>query len=413
MSTTLRAIVPLEHPPGHGRRRTDKVHRGGHRRRWPALMASVVLLATASMFTGVGIASAEVDISTDYPVVNVQAGQSVVLDLNLAADGIERVALDVAKTPAGWTADLEGGGFTIGGVYVSPDKAPAVQLHVQVPGDAATGSYHVVVDAASTSGTRHLDVQFNVVTQASNAYTLTSQFDKLQGSTTDTFNFSLDLANNTGKKATFGLTAQGPQGWTVTASPSSKEQASAVEVDSGSTATISVKATPPKNVEAGTYPIVVAAQGAGTTLQAKLSVEVVGSAELTMTTANQVLNAAGSAGRTTDVHLTLTNTGTAPLQGISLASTPPSDWKVTFDPSAIDTIAAGQSQDVVAHITPSGDAITGDYQVALKAESQSATDSIALRYTVQTSTWWGLVGVAIIAIVIVGLLWLFRRFGRR
>jgi len=67
----------------------------------------------------------------------------------------------------------------------------------------------------------------------------------------------------------------------------------------------------------------------------------------------------------------------------------------------------------VAHIQPTGDAITGDYQVTLTANSDAATASVDLRYTVQTSTWWGLVGVIVIAAAIVVLLWLFRRYGRR
>ncbi len=373
---------------------------------------TLLLVLGSGLFLGSGSAAAA-EISTDYPVVQVQAGQSVSLDLNLTAKATERVALSVDKAPDGWKADLEGGGFTIGGVYVGPDKSPSVQLHVQVPGDASTGTYHVVVAADFPSGTKKLDIALDVVTQASDAFALTSQFDKLQGSTSDTFDFSLTLNNNTGKKATFGLTAKGPQGWTVTASPSSQNKASAVEIDGGSSSDVSVSADPPDSVEAGTYPIEVIAQGQGVTLQSKLSVEVIGSAKLTLATANQVLNASGSAGDTTDVHLTVTNSGNAALEGVSLSSTPPQDWKVTFEPSTIDSIAPGKAADVVAHIQPSGDAITGDYQVTLSAKSDASNGSVDIRYTVETSSWWGLIGVVVIAIVIVGLLWMFRRFGRR
>jgi uncharacterized membrane protein len=384
----------------------------GRIRRLLALAASVMALAAVGLVTGAGTASA-VEISTDYPVVDVQAGQSVSLDLNIASKTTERVALSVADAPSGWKAELQGGGFTIGGVFVGPKQTPSVQLQVQVPGDAKTGDYHILVDAKAPSGNDTLDVELHVVQQVNNAFTLTSQFDKLQGSTTDTFDFSLTLTNNTGKKATFGLTAQGPQGWSVTASPSTESKASAVEVDAGSTATVSVDADPPDSVSAGTYPIVVTAQGQGIKLHSKLSVEVVGSATLSIKTANQVLNASGSAGGSTDVQLVISNTGTAPLQGVSLSSTPPTDWTVTFDPKEIDTIAPGKSQDLVAHIVPSGNAITGDYQVTLSANSNASDGSVDIRYTVQTSSWWGLIGIVIIVVVLVALLWLFRRFGRR
>lgn len=383
----------------------------GRRHRGRSLAAAVALIAATLLLTA-GPASA-VDVSTDYPVVNVQAGQNVTLTLNLAAASTERVALSVEQAPDGWTADLQGGGFTIGGAYVGPSQTPSVTLHVQVPNDAATGQYHVVVGADAPSGAKKLDIQMNVVAQASDAFTLTSQFDKLQGTTTDSFDFSLTLANNTGTKATFGLTAAGPQGWTVTASPASQDKASAVEVDPGSSSDVSVTAKPPADVAAGTYPVTVTATGQGTTLTAKLSVEVTGSGTVSLATADQVLNANGAAGDTTDVHLTVSNTGTAPLSAVSLSSTPPSGWTVTFDPKTIDTIAPGKSADVVAHVQSAGDAITGDYQVTLSANGQSSNDSVDIRYTVETSTWWGLVGVVVIAVAVVALLWLFRRYGRR
>lgn len=375
-------------------------------------LAALVAVIAATLLLSAGPASAA-EVTTDYPVVNVQAGQNVTLTLNLAAAKSERVALAVDQAPAGWTADLQGGGFTIGGAYVSPDHAPSITLHVQVPSKAATGDYHVIVGADSASGSQKLDIELKVVAQASDAFTLTSQFDKLQGKTTDSFDFALSLANNTGTKATFGLTASGPQGWTVTAAPSSQDKASAVDVDAGSSADIAVTAKPPADVAAGTYPIKVTATGQGTQLSAELSVEVAGSGTLSLATADQVLNANGAAGNTTDVHLTLSNTGTAPLQNITLSSTPPSGWTVTFDPKTVDAVDPGKSVDVVAHVLPAGNAITGDYQLTVSANSQVSNDSVDLRYTVETSTWWGLVGVIVIAIAVVALLWLFRRYGRR
>lgn len=375
--------------------------------------AAMAALALAIVPVATALPAAALDITTDYPVVNVQAGQDVTIGLTVASAATERVGLSVADVPAGWTAELQGGGFTIGGIYTGPNHSPAVSLHVGVPASATTGSYHVIVAATGADGTEKLDVQLDVVAQASDAYALTSEFADLQGTTTDTYSFSLSLANNTGSDATFGLTSKAPSGWTVTAAPAAQNKASAVDVPAGSKADVSVTAKPPANVEAGSYPIEITATGSGTAVSTKLSVEVVGSAAMTVATANQTLNASGSAGATTDIHLTITNTGTAPLQGVSLASTPPSGWTVTFDPKTVDTVAPGKTADVVAHVQPSGDAITGDYVVTLSASSQVANGSVDIRYTVQTSTWWGLVGVIVIAVAVIALLWLFRRYGRR
>ena len=84
------------------------------------------------------------------------------------------------------------------------------------------------------------------------------------------------------------------------------------------------------------------------------------------------------------------------------------------DQPTIATIAAKQSVTVNAQIKPSGDAIAGDYTVTLSASGDSsANDSIQIRYTVETSIIWGVVGVALIIAVGAGVWWVFQRYGRR
>ena len=68
---------------------------------------------------------------------------------------------------------------------------------------------------------------------------------------------------------------------------------------------------------------------------------------------------------------------------------------------------------VIAHLTPSADAIAGDYVTAFKATADLATARADIRVTVETSLLCGAIGIALIAIVLVGLWWIFRRFGRR
>jgi uncharacterized membrane protein len=66
-----------------------------------------------------------------------------------------------------------------------------------------------------------------------------------------------------------------------------------------------------------------------------------------------------------------------------------------------------------ARITPSGNAVAGDYMTTLTATTESASESIDVRVTVETAPIWGIVGVALIVAVIGGLVLVFRRYGRR
>ena len=64
-------------------------------------------------------------------------------------------------------------------------------------------------------------------------------------------------------------------------------------------------------------------------------------------------------------------------------------------------------------MTPSADAIAGDYELALTAKGAEATDSVSIRVTVETSPVWFIVGILLIAAVFGGLFWVFRTYGRR
>ena len=71
---------------------------------------------------------------------------------------------------------------------------------------------------------------------------------------------------------------------------------------------------------------------------------------------------------------------------------------------------------VTASIVPTGDAIAGDYVITFTAASSQASQATAtadLRFTVETSTLWAIVGIAVIVLTLLALGWVFRTYGRR
>jgi len=79
----------------------------------------------------------------------------------------------------------------------------------------------------------------------------------------------------------------------------------------------------------------------------------------------------------------------------------------------VASIAAGRSATVTATITPSNDAIAGDYVVTFTATGTDANSSADIRVTIETSPLWGFLGLGLIAVVLFGLWWVFQRYGRR
>jgi uncharacterized membrane protein len=68
---------------------------------------------------------------------------------------------------------------------------------------------------------------------------------------------------------------------------------------------------------------------------------------------------------------------------------------------------------VVAVIKPAKNALAGDYAIELRATAGSQSSTLDLRYGVKGSQTLGIIAIAIIAMVFLGLAWLFRRLGRR
>jgi len=157
---------------------------------------------------------------------------------------------------------------------------------------------------------------------------------------------------------------------------------------------------------------------AGTkTINGKLGIDITGSYSLTLSTPDNVLSTHGSAGSATTETLQVKNTGTAALTGVKVTATPPTGWTVTFDPVAIDTIAPDATGSVTATITPSSDAVAGDYVVTFNAANgaagATATGTADIRFTVDTSPVWAIVGIGIIVLILAGLFYVFRTYGRR
>ncbi|HEX6220202.1 MAG TPA: NEW3 domain-containing protein [Acidimicrobiia bacterium] len=381
----------------------------------------VALTVVASMLTPLSALAQEdtpttevesLGISTPYPRISVEAGDQASFDLAVVAPDPSPVALEVTDIPDGWTAVFRGGGFEIDGVTAGPE-APEVSLDIGVPVDATDGAYDIGVSASNGGSAVSLALQVRVSAQAGGEVSLNPDFPGLRVPTGEAATFSVELRNDTPSDLEFELSSTGPAGWDVTAEPTSEPQATTIQVDSGSTAQVTVEATAPPGVESGQYPISVQASSPETQVQAEMIVEIVGSFSIELSTLDQRLSTEVSADGSTEIPLVVTNTGTAPITTIELTATAPSNWEVSFAEPVIAQLGAGESANLAATIAPSDQAIAGDYVITFRADSDEANTTVDIRTTVNPSAIWGFVGVALIVLTLVGLAWVFRRYGRR
>ena len=388
--------------------RVSNVRSRSARRMLGASIVGLVMLAAAPGMSAAG----EITLSTPFPAIAVAPGSAPSFDISVTTQAPGRVALTVGAVPTGWTAVLRGGGFTIDGVESDGSTATKITLNVTVPADATEGTQRITVRGTIAGASTILPVDVRVAPNAAGDIKLTTDIPQLKGASDATFPFTLTLTNDTPEDLPFSVAATGPAGWTVTAQVGTQAQAASVVVKAGSPSPVTVSAKPAEGTAAGNYPIAVNATSGSRSANADLSVEITGSYKLALTTADQRLNLSATAGSVSDLTLSVSNTGTADVEGAAMTADAPTGWKVEFDTPTV-TVPAGKSVPVVAHVTPSSDAIAGDYVTSFKATAPVANASADVRVTIQTSLLWGAVGIGLIALVLIGLWWTFQRYGRR
>ncbi len=238
------------------------------------------------------------------------------------------------------------------------------------------------------------------------------EYPDQEGVSGTSFSYSTTIANNTLNTQNYNFSSNAPSGWTVAFS-SGGTQVSSLAIESGSSASVTITVTPPEKVDAGDYQIECAASSAREQLSTALNVKILGTYEMELSTVDGKLSFDAYAEKESTVTLKLTNSGNIALENISLTSSAPSGWEVSFDTSVIDSLEAGASKEVIAHVTPGKEALTGDYVTIVSASGNSQSATAQFRVTVKTQTGWGIFAVIIIILVAGGLYAVMKKYGRR
>ena len=365
----------------------------------------------------------KVTFSTDYPGVTIKPGGTSTFTLYITNTGSEEttVELSAEDLPEGWEGSFKGSSNEVSmvhvGAYQKKEDSPSLSYSLTVPEDTKEDIYTISLNAkgGDVDESLALTVKVDAEEKKIGAGEFSTDYAQQEGDSGTKFSYTTTLTNNSGENMTYSLSAEGaPEGWTVTFTPSDTTTAtSSVPVDAGASSTIKAAIVPAQNVTAGEYPITLVAACAGETLELPVTVKITGTYSLTATTLTGNLSTSAYAGETKDVALSIQNTGNIDLTAVSLKAQASTDWEITFDQDTINEIPAGGSAEVTAHITPAKDAILGDYVTIITASNDAVSSDCALRISVQNHTSWGIAAVAVIAVLVLGLVLIIRRFGRR
>ena len=392
---------------------------GSRRKTAVRIMAALVVPALLLLGAGREVSAAGgLQMSTGYPGMVVTAGDelSFALDFTNTTGAGMAVSLETVSLPEGWEGYFTGNGSEVSQVYVKNGENEGTAAYsLSIPEEAAGGDYEVVLRAyTGGEASDTLTLNLKVTEEELGGSSFQSEYPEQEGSAGANFSFDTTLVNNSASEQNYSFSSNAPSGWNVTFTPSGESSpVNSITLEPRKSQTITVGVTPAADAQAGAYTISCAAVSAGENLKTELTATITGQYALDVTTPSGRLSTEAYANKQKEVALKIVNNGNTDLTNVTLSSSAPDGWTVSFSQPTIDVIEAGASVEVTAYMTPGEDSLSGDYVVSIKASNSDTSDNAEFRISVKTETIWGVVGVLLIVCVFAGIGWVFHKYGRR
>ena len=392
---------------------------GSRRKTAVRIMAALVLPALLLLGAGREVSAAGgLQMSTGYPGMAVTAGDelSFALDFTNTTGAGMAVSLETVSLPEGWEGYFTGNGSEVSQVYVKNGENEGTAAYsLSIPEEAAGGDYEVVLRAyTGGEASDTLTLNLKVTEEELGGSSFQSEYPEQEGSAGASFSFDTTLVNNSASEQNYSFSSNAPSGWNVTFTPSGESSpVNSITLEPRKSQTITVGVTPAADAQAGAFTISCAAVSAGENLKTELTATITGQYALDVTTPSGRLSTEAYANKQKEVALKIVNNGNTDLTNVTLSSSAPDGWTVSFSQPTIDVIEAGASVEVTAYMTPGEDSLSGDYVVSIKASNSDTSDNAEFRISVKTETIWGVVGVLLIVCVFAGIGWVFHKYGRR
>ena len=372
-----------------------------------------------------------------YPHVAVTKKEKIELDFTVVNTGKkeEEVLLSVIpdKKAKDWNVGFETRWDkmqvqSVGLLTEEPDNSVDLKFYAIPPENVKEGEYSFVVKGISkdkeiqrsTSVVIRLVTKKGVKEEVSREVELTSDYPSMENPAGEKFQFAIKVKNNTDKAIVFDLGADFPYGWRAYCTPRWEEEKkiSSIKVDSNGTENLLLTLIPPLTAKKGDYPVKFFVKWGEKVASIDLKAIITGTYKLKFRTSTGRFNLDAVAGKKEVVEAYVWNEGSAPIEDVSFFSIDtPKDWKVTFEPDKISSVSPYQEvkkpEKVKISILAPARTIPGDYMFTVKAAGKQDQAQMDLRVTVKRATLWGWVGLGIVVAIILCLVGVFVKLGRR
>ena len=167
-----------------------------------------------------------------------------------------------------------------------------------MPKDAKIGTQTLTVSADGATSHVALPVAVMLAKELPAKLSLQPQLPELRGSSRSSFEYTLTIKNDSGKKLLVSLAADAPRNFDTSFTEAyGSQQLTAIPVDAGKSKDVKLKVSPPDTVDAGHYPVVARIGAEDAKASAEVNLDITGEPKLTLAGREGLLSARATAGK--------------------------------------------------------------------------------------------------------------------
>jgi uncharacterized membrane protein len=195
-------------------------------------------------------------------------------------------------------------------------------------------------------------------------------------------------------------------------SSTAAEEVSEIYIPSGEEKTLYLDFIPPYSVGVGEYNFTAVIDSAARQYEENLTLRLRGS--YTMRTYAKSYRHDINRGETLTFDMTISNAGVGgALTNIGVNMSAPQGWRATVDPATVASLEPGERATVQVTVIPPADIVAGEYKVVAQVKSDQAEGEDEYRIVVEEQSYVAILGLLVMAGVVAGLWYMFKKYGRR
>jgi len=190
------------------------------------------------------------------------------------------------------------------------------------------------------------------------------------------------------------------------------EEVSEIYVPAGEEKALFLDFIPPYSVDIGEYNFTAVIGSAAREYEENLTLRLRGS--YNMRTYVKSYRHDINRGETLTFDMTVSNAGVGgALTKIGINMSAPQGWRATVDPASIASLEPGERATVQVTVVPPADIVAGEYKVIAQVKSDQAEGEDEFRIVVEEQSYVAILGLLVMAGVVAGLWYMFKKYGRR